>query len=627
MTWQAGQNVAVRAREIPVPERLRPREIEHPAVYFTREVEEFAPRLRKWLDALESRELPPVVSATASGRGARHALVEFAQNLLRRYREGPDTALRLALFGPTGAGKSKIFCSLVGSSVSPSGFHRPYTRKSTYYVHRDRLWVAASLPVDTVEHDDDAWRDVILIDTPDFDSVETANRTEAERIYLEADAFLFVTDVQKYADASTWEYLERIFGEEKPCRVLLNKLRGDGPRDDFLRRLEERWGERGRQSFGPVFGEYPIDDETLLPEGETALEELRQIITDLSRTEEKARGVVRDAFRSEVDRFVSQASELHLTASTALTGSEALRDSIRERYRAAGDKLRDVVTTQVGEGTRSEVYSRVLEKLERIDLLRYPRKLIAMPWEGLRTLWRKTRGTDTPETPPPETTVASMDSFQILEGKLITLAEETRAEIEATAGFEKLLDRDTFLELSMGHAEIQERYARVVDEFREWVSEEARKTADEIAGESKVKFILSQVIFNSILIGIQIKTAGVFTLAELAADGVLSPLAAKAVGMAVSSETVRAFELKAHEEHHRRVLGILDASRDRFLAFVDRGTEGLGDLVQWLGQAREYSTRIDDLSMSFAKRRYRLPTEPDGHAETVVEKELAEGES
>src|SRR5262249_27688414 len=138
---------------------------------------------------------------------SRGALSGALSNLARRLLEGPDAPLRVAFFGPTGVGKSKLFNSLLGKELSPSGFRRPFTLRPVYFLPESHKALLPGIDGDVKLGSDPSWRDLILIDTPDFDSVETQNRKEAERIFREADAFLFITDVQKYADHATWEYL------------------------------------------------------------------------------------------------------------------------------------------------------------------------------------------------------------------------------------------------------------------------------------------------------------------------------------------------------------------------------------------------------------------------------------
>ena len=50
--------------------------------------------------------------------------------------------------------------------------------------------------------DSDGLQGLVLLDLPDFDSVETAHRLEVDRIVELADALLWVVEPQKYADAA-----------------------------------------------------------------------------------------------------------------------------------------------------------------------------------------------------------------------------------------------------------------------------------------------------------------------------------------------------------------------------------------------------------------------------------------
>ncbi len=120
-------------------------------------------------------------------------------------------------------------------------------------------------------HDDDRWQDVILIDSPDFDSVQNENRTEAERVFLESDGFLFVTDALKYADASTWEYLDRIKLSRKQFVAILNKTSSETVRTSFRERFVDTFGADAAESHEQlpdvVVPELPLGDEVLIESG------------------------------------------------------------------------------------------------------------------------------------------------------------------------------------------------------------------------------------------------------------------------------------------------------------------------------------------------------------------------
>ena len=86
---------------------------------------------------------------------------------------------------------------------------------------------------------------LVLLDLPDFDSVETAHRTEAERLVALVDLLVWVADPQKYADASLHErYLRPLAAHASAMLVVLNQADrlGDGveaARGDLSRLLAD----------------------------------------------------------------------------------------------------------------------------------------------------------------------------------------------------------------------------------------------------------------------------------------------------------------------------------------------------------------------------------------------------
>ena len=486
-------------------------------------------------------------------------------NVERRLTEGANSPLRLALFGPTGVGKSKIFNSLLGSVVSPAGFRRPFTMRPVYSVHESHSDLSSRMEGDIRIRKGDLWRDMVLIDTPDFDSVEQHNREEAERVLLEAEAFVFVTDVQKYADHSTWEYLERISAENKPLIIVLNKAVSEGAELDFRSRLDRKF----HRSDIEVIRERPIDDATLIPSDDVALQRIGQRVSEILGTPTECRALLVSAFRADLRRLFESWDASASTLRKYLAGVEALRVRLSNRFERAGATIVEDVSTPLDPSVKAEVYERVLERLRAIDVLRYPRRLLALPFEGLRLLagkWWPSRK-DASRTSPEE--ASRNQGFQVVESRLLSLVEETRADFQSEARCPCLLCVEVASAMRIPHSELVELHRVKEAEFRAWLEREARDTASRLTTESKLKFILSQVIYNGIFVGIQIHTAGHFTLLEAATDGVLSPLFAKAVGMVVSSEKVGQFEKMARAERARLLSQVLDAGKARFERYLD----------------------------------------------------------
>lgn len=71
---------------------------------------------------------------------------------------------------------------------------------------------------------------LVLVDLPDFDSFEQSNRAHAERLIGTADAIVWVTDPQKYADASLHQdFLQPMRAHAPVLEVVLNQADLLGP--------------------------------------------------------------------------------------------------------------------------------------------------------------------------------------------------------------------------------------------------------------------------------------------------------------------------------------------------------------------------------------------------------------
>ncbi|CAN5331575.1 50S ribosome-binding GTPase [soil metagenome] len=122
----------------------------------------------------------------------------------RRQRSPEHTVV--GVFGATGSGKSSLVNALVGSDVVVTHVRRPTTSEA-HSISWDaegaedlldwlqvRGRTRGDAPIDPR-----AGR-LLLLDLPDFDSVESANREIAERLAAQVDALVWVVDPQKYAD-------------------------------------------------------------------------------------------------------------------------------------------------------------------------------------------------------------------------------------------------------------------------------------------------------------------------------------------------------------------------------------------------------------------------------------------
>jgi energy-coupling factor transporter ATP-binding protein EcfA2 len=140
---------------------------------------------------------------------AAHTVVERAGTRLTL--SGDHTVVALA--GATGSGKSSLFNALARLDLSPVGVRRPTTGVAHACVWgqldgagrlldwvgvlpRHRFVRESALDAD----DESTLHGLVLLDLPDFDSVQRAHRLEVDRLLGLVDLVVWVVDPQKYAD-------------------------------------------------------------------------------------------------------------------------------------------------------------------------------------------------------------------------------------------------------------------------------------------------------------------------------------------------------------------------------------------------------------------------------------------
>lgn len=332
--------------------------------------------------ALGDVTMPLDLPGVQEQREARQSMIEQMEDYVIPRMMTLDAPLLAVVGGSTGAGKSTLVNSLVGKRVTTPGLLRPTTRSPVLVHHPDDAhWFGQDrlLPdLERVGHttddpkalqlvaSDQLHPGLAILDAPDVDSVEEANRLLAAELLSAADLWVFVTSAARYADQVPWEFLQLAAERSTAVAVVLDRTPPDAVQT-VAAHLARMLAARGLKD-SPLFivHEGEVSEEGLLPSGHVA--EVRAWLDMLADDANARHQVVTQTLDGAVRALTL---DVHSVADTAEGQGEAAR-RLRLDAEMAYDEALKSIQEATADGTllRGEVLARWQEFVGTGELLR-----------------------------------------------------------------------------------------------------------------------------------------------------------------------------------------------------------------------------------------------------------------
>ncbi len=497
--------------------------------------------------------------------------------------------LWITLIGGTGTGKSTLFNALCGGTISQAGIERPKTSGPIVFAHEKaalehefplqdvRIERISRLDLTTkslsgtlggegvmvvVDHGEDALAHLVLVDTPDLDSLEVKNRRIVDDLMLLSDVILFVSSQEKYADEVPFQFFKRFYTEGRRYFFILNKAQPGFNRSEALEAFQNEgipWRED--QTFVlPYLSREPGRRLRETPEFASFYKTLTALFSDRNLPQ-----LIEEARRRESAQISQDVRQLLECLRTEQTAAKKWIQGLHTAFQGACVRLsQQQQQERVTLESRQYIQKQIRKHFSRYDVLRGPRRFIAdvvrapLMFLGLVGERREeshedalARIRDQIDLGPLE---ASLESFNR------EVLEKLSPQDPASPLF-KSLRRP---ELILTREEIRELVRKEQDLLVAWLEETFRKMAEGIPKSKQLGIHSMSILWGAVIITLETLVMGGITLLEAVLNSALAPFITKGAVEIFADQELKKVARDLRQRYHDGLVSVLNHQRLRY---------------------------------------------------------------
>ena len=487
--------------------------------------------------------------------------------------------------GGTGTGKSSLFNAFCGKQLSETGVERPKTFGPIVYAH-EHCPLERGFPFPSVEterhplhhsdstaapgtpghilikeHDREDRSHLVVVDTPDLDSVEPANRQIAEDLYLLSDAVVFVSSQEKYADEVPYQFLLRIMEEKKPYFFLLNKAQDRFVEKEVLEALQGQEIALSKDRlwlipYAPSHTHESISGDSAFQDFERTLaQDLSTQEMELFRDRELSRRA--EDIRGRLSNLMGLLEEEHRAGQKWLNQLEGLyeetcRNLIREQQ------------TRFMAASRGHLQTEVRRLFAKYDVLAKPRQMIRETL--LSAFWFLGPRRDSHRK-------THKDALQKVRQKIDLTPVQAAIEKFNRAVLEKLSPVDETSALfrklretgvSLNEEKIRESIWKEQDELDAWLEKTFQRLSKGIPTHKKLGIYSTSVLWGILILSLEVAVGGGFTVLDAVLDSALAPFVTKGAVELFAYGEIQKVARKLATRYQQGLLSVVGQQRNRY---------------------------------------------------------------